>query len=283
MDFFSQALSKTLGFLKKRGYIVAVCALTALLATESIFIVRNAAQQNAQAPVTAQVGDITDWGLSFGKAGEMPRGNASADYLKQFDAYFVGDTSQKTLYLTFDAGYENGHTEQILDVLKAADVKACFFLVEHYINSAPELVQRMVDEGHMVANHTASHPDMSKITSVDAFARELSGVEKAFNGVTGAQLARYYRPPQGKYCEANLKQAQELGYKTVFWSLAHVDWDENNQPEETAALEKLVSRSHQGAVILLHSTSKTNANILNRYIGAMREQGYTFMTLDDLP
>ena len=222
------------------------------------------------------------WGLSFGQQGQTPSGPASQETLENLGAAYVGNREEKVLYLTFDAGYENGYTAQILDILKKHNVKAAFFLVGDYLERNADLVRRMVDEGHIVGNHTASHPDMSKITDQAAFAKELAEVETLFREITGKELPKYYRPPQGFYSEENLKHAQALGYQTVFWSLAYADWDNNKQPSHTYALEKLMPRTHNGAVILLHSTSKTNAEILDQLLSQWEAQGYQFQTIDGL-
>lgn len=223
-----------------------------------------------------------NWGLGFGTEGQPPTGNATADELKKYDAYYLGDTKEKVIYLTFDAGYENGYTASILDTLKKHDVKVTFFLVGNYIESSPELVKRMVEEGHNVANHTFSHPNMSKIVTMDAFKKELEELETVFQDTTGAEISRYYRPPQGKYSVNNLKMAQELGYKTIFWSLAYVDWYNDKQPTREQAFKKLIGRIHPGAIVLLHSTSKTNCEILDELLTRWEELGYTFGTLDEL-
>ncbi len=224
-----------------------------------------------------------NWGLSFQQEGAAPIANASAEYLAKYDGYYAAATDKKVLYLTFDAGYENGHTEKILDVLKKHDAPAAFFLVGNYIETSPELVKRMVDEGHLVGNHTYTHPDMSEISTKDAFADELAQLENAYKEVTGQELKRYYRPPQGKYSEANLKMAKELGYKTIFWSLAYVDWYESDQPTREEAFDKLVPRVHPGAIVLLHSTSKTNAEILDELLTKWEDMGYKFQSLEKLP
>ena len=209
-------------------------------------------------------------------------GNTSQTALSRYDAAFLGDTNQKVLYLTFDAGYENGFTPQILDVLKKHQVPAAFFLVGNYLEREPDLVRRMTEEGHIVGNHTWSHPDMSKIQKKEDFSRELKQVEDQYREITGQDLKRYYRPPQGIYSEENLQMAKELGYRTVFWSLAYVDWNNDAQPTSEEAFSKLLPRTHDGAVILLHSTSQTNAAILEELIIRWKEQGYTFGTLDEL-
>jgi len=222
-----------------------------------------------------------NWGLYFPKDNERPRGNATAEYLAQFDAYFIGAEEEKILYLTFDAGFENDLTAGILDTLKKHEVPAAFFLVGTYIKNNPELILRMVDEGHIVANHTMTHPNMSKITSKESFQKELSQVEEHYKTVTGKDLPKFYRPPEGIYSEANLKLAQELGYKTIFWSAAYKDW-EDNQPSKEEAFSKLIPRTHPGGVVLLHNTSKTNAVILDELLGKYKEMGYRFEDLHHL-
>lgn len=235
-------------------------------------------------PITLETSTTvnTNWGLSFQEEGRAPIANASADYLKKYDSYYIGNINSKTLYLTFDAGFENGYTDTILDTLKKHNVKATFFLVGNYIETAPELVLRMVNEGHTVGNHTYSHPDMSSISNIDSFKKELDKMEELYKSLTGKDLERFYRPPQGKYSEENLKQAQQLGYKTIFWSLAYVDWYTDNQPTKEDAFKKLIPRVHNGAIILLHSTSKTNSEILDELLTKWKEMGYTFGKLQDL-
>lgn len=233
-------------------------------------------------PAVASAAEITNWGLSFQKEGEAPVGNASAEYLKQFDSYYVGDTNQKTIYLTFDCGFENGNTAAILDALKKHDAKACFFVVGNYLETAPDLVQRMVEEGHLVGNHTYHHPDMSKIGDMASFQQEIGAVEEKFRQITGQDMPKYYRPPQGKFNESNLKMAQELGYQTIFWSLAYVDWYTDKQPTHEEAYQKLLPRIHPGAIVLLHVTSQTNGEIMDELLTKWEEQGYTFGTLDQL-
>ena len=167
-------------------------------------------------------------------------------------------------------------------MLKDHQVPAAFFLVGNYLEQNPDLVCRMADEGHTVGNHTWSHPDMSKITDPAAFERELKQVEDKYHEITGQALPKYYRPPQGIFSEENLKLARDLGYKTVFWSLAYVDWNNDDQPTAEAAFSKLLPRTHNGAVVLLHSTSKTNAAILDDLLTKWKDAGYRFGTLEEL-
>ncbi len=222
------------------------------------------------------------WGLSFRTEGSAPIGPASPAQLAKYDAAFLGDTSQKVLYLTFDAGYENGCTAKILDVLKKHNVKAAFFLVGNYIQQNPDLVRRMTDERHIVGNHTMHHYNMSKISEKEAFFKELQDLEALYQQVVGKPMQKFYRPPQGVYSESNLQMAKELGYKTVFWSLAYVDWKNDAQPSAQAAFDKLLPRVHNGAVVLLHSTSQTNAEILDELLTKWEAQGYRFAPITEL-
>ena len=222
------------------------------------------------------------WGLSFQEEGQPPTGNATFEELAQYDAWYAQNTDEKILYLTFDCGYENGNTPSILDTLKKHKVSATFFVVGTYIEAEPELVQRMTEEGHTVGNHTWHHPDMSQIASLDAFRKELEDVETAFQEVTGQQMTRFYRPPQGLYSESNLKMAKELRYKTFFWSLAYVDWLDDDQPTKEEAFDKLLGRIHPGAIVLLHSTSDTNALILDELLTKWEEMGYQIRPLTEL-
>ena len=222
------------------------------------------------------------WGLSFQTEGKPPVGPAGNRQLAQYDAVYLGDETQKVLYLTFDSGYENGSTEKILDTLKKHDAPAAFFLVGNYIEKNGDLVRRMVDEGHIVGNHTMHHFDMSKLSGKEAFAKELQDLEMLFKETTGKDLPKYYRPPQGIYSQENLQMAKELGYKTVFWSLAYVDWKNDAQPTKEQAFGKLLPRTHNGAVVLLHSTSATNAEILDELLTKWEAAGYRFAPISEL-
>lgn len=238
----------------------------------------------APAAGPAAVPASTDnWGLSFQTEGASPVGNASAADLAKYNAYYLGDTSKKVIYLTFDCGYENGYTGQILDVLKKHQAPAAFFVVGNMIQTAPDLVRRMAEEGHIVGNHTFHHPDMSAISDQASFKKELDDLAALYQETTGQELPKFYRPPQGKYNTENLKQAQALGYRTIFWSLAYVDWYVDDQPTQEQAYAKLLPRIHDGAIVLLHSTSKTNAEILDDLLTRWEGMGYTFASLEDLP
>ena len=255
--------------MKKRDLLILLIAVVIALAV-SVSVFASSALSTGS------------WGLSFRQEGAPPIGNAGKDQLRQYQAAYIGNTNEKVLYLTFDAGYENGCTAKILDTLKEKQVPAAFFLVGNYIRQSPDLVRRMVAEGHTVGNHTMHHYDMSRLSDKAAFSKELTDLEALYKETVDQELPKFYRPPQGIYSEENLKMAQELGYKTLFWSLAYVDWNNDAQPTREAAFAKLLPRTHNGAVVLLHSTSKTNAEILGELIDKWKAMGYRFGTLEEL-
>ena len=269
-------------FQRRPGPLALFCAVLLLLTT----LLWPMSRQSSSLPAAgdAAVAVSTDnWGLSFPTEGQSPVGNATVEELAQYNAYYLGDTSQKVIYLTFDCGYENGYTASILDTLKKHNAPAAFFVVGNMIESAPDLIRRMVAEGHIVGNHTYHHPDMSSISDQAAFQKELESLEALFQETTGQTMSKYYRPPQGKYNVENLRQAKALGYKTILWSLAYVDWYVDDQPTPEQAYSKLLPRIHDGAIVLLHSTSRTNAEILDELLTKWEEMGFSFASLDQLP
>lgn len=257
---------------------VVITAISGILILTVMILVGTGIYSNTAVETAAD----GNWGLSFQTEGQPPTGNASQEQLKKMNTFYIGDTSKKVIYLTFDAGYENGNTEKILDALKKHNVPATFFLVGNYIKTSPELVKRMVAEGHTVGNHTLTHPDMSSISDEQSFKTELTELEKLYKDVTGQEMLKIYRPPQGKYSESNLKMAQSMGYTTIFWSLAYVDWYENKQPTPDEAFNKLIPRIHNGAIVLLHSTSKTNGEILDELLTKWEQLGYSFDSISNL-
>lgn len=269
----------------KAGMILLILAAAYLLGTSAGIAAEKLSQDNKADPASAAAVPASaegNWGLSFQEEGKTPVGNATFEELAKYDAFYAEQTEDKHIYLTFDVGYENGNTASILDTLKKHNVSATFFVVGTYIESDPELVKRMAEEGHIVGNHTWHHPDMSQIAALDTFKKELVDVEDAYREVTGEEMTKFYRPPQGKYSESNLQMAQELGYKTFFWSLAYVDWYDDNQPTKEEAFDKLLGRIHPGAIVLLHSTSDTNSLILDELIQKWEEMGYTIRPLTEL-
>ncbi|MDO4446149.1 MAG: polysaccharide deacetylase family protein [Bacillota bacterium] len=245
----------------------------------TLHCLKDHAAVSTSAPVESQAGN---WGLGFGESGTQPTGNASPEELKTYHAAYCDPTDEKVIYLTFDAGFENGNTPAILDALKKHNAVGTFFVVGNFLETSPDLVKRMVKEGHLVANHTYHHPNMSKIASKEAFQKELQEVEELYQKITGEEMIRYYRPPQGKYSTDNLQMASELGYKTFFWSLAYVDWIQDQQPTKEEAFDKLLSRIHPGAIVLLHNTSSTNGKILDELLTKWEKMGYHFAPLSQL-
>lgn len=231
--------------------------------------------------------DALNWYCVRNKEHKQPRADAALSFVEKYDGFYVDrkhgdDCAEKVVYLTFDAGYENGNIEKILDVMKQEGVTGAFFVLKNLILKNPELVCRMADEGHLVCNHTASHRDMTKCASIEEFKGELETLEKLYTEATGKTLSPYYRPPEGKFNEANMKYAKELGYKTVFWSFAYADWDNDRQMSPETAKLKILSNIHNGEIMLLHPTSATNAAILKDVIKELKDQGYRFGTLDEL-
>lgn len=222
-----------------------------------------------------------NWYFRHTKDGVRPPVPAEMSYISEHNGYYLGP-DEKVIYLTFDAGYENGNIKKILDILKNEEVPGAFFILENLVTRNTDLVKRMAEEGHTVCNHTASHKDMTKVTSKEEFAAELSKMEQIYKDTIGYDLSKFYRPPEGKMNEANLTWADELGYKTVLWSFAHADWDNAKQPDPDSAVKKILAETHNGEIILLHPTSATNAEILSTLIREWKKMGYRFGTLDEL-
>ena len=210
----------------------------------------------------------------------------SEEIMDKYDVYFLdkklNDASEeKRLYLTFDLGYVNDSVLRILDVLEESETPAAFFILDHVIYKNADMLKRMVNDGHLICNHTKRHKNLSNSTEEEIRA-DLGALESLYKEKTGREMSKYFRFPEGKYSEAALASICKMGYKTIFWSFAYADWDNANQPKEEAAIKKILDNTHNGAVILLHPTSATNAKILGRVIAEWRKMGYTFGTLDDL-
>lgn len=203
------------------------------------------------------------------------------DILEKYGAIFLGDTKEKELYLTFDNGYENGYTKDILDILMEKKVPATFFVTGHYVRTAPDLLIRMANEGHIIGNHSWSHPDMTKI-SESRIEEELIQVENEVFKLTGQLQMNYLRPPRGIFDEQSLAISKQLGYTNVFWSIAYKDWETNSQKGADYAYNKVITQLHPGGVILLHTVSKDNKDALARIIDEARKQGYEFKSLDQM-
>lgn len=223
------------------------------------------------------------WYCVHAKDHQRPRADTGISYVEKYDGYYIGaDPEDKVIYLTFDAGYENGNVEKILNVLEEEQIPAAFFVLSHLIEKDTALVQRMFEQGHTVCNHTSRHKDMTTVTDRAVFEAELTALATLCKEKTGYDMAMYYRPPEGKFNEQNMKWAQECGYRTIFWSFAYADWDNQKQMDAEAAKQKILSNLHPGEVMLLHPTSTTNATILQEVIRACKADGYRFGTLDEL-
>lgn len=231
-------------------------------------------------PIYANSLDNTkvDWWLVRSKDHSTPRINEDLKFdLQTYDAYYVGDTSTKVLYLTFDEGYEKGYTPKILDILKEKDVKAVFFVTSPYVSSNPDLIKRMVNEGHIVANHSHHHPSMPNCTGDPTkFANELSDVAAKYEAIIGQPMVKLFRPPMGHYSQKSLAMTKDLGYKTVFWSFAYGDYDVDKQPSHETAKKMILNNLHNGSIMLLHAISKTNTEVLSDVIDEAHQMGYTF-------
>lgn len=239
-----------------------------------------------QIPVSAQSNGYS-WYCAHVKNHAQPSIGAELRFVEECGGYYIdhnhasSEDAEKVVYLTFDAGYENGNVAKVLDVLKEEDVSGAFFILGHLIDAEPELVKRMVQEGHEVCNHTVHHKDMSR-ASDDVFLKELEDLETKYQDLTGERMSAYYRPPEGRFSKENLIAAQNHGYLTVFWSFAYPDWDNAKQMAPEKAKQIILDNLHNGEVMLLHPTSAVNAEILGDVIREAKSQGYRFGTLKEL-
>ncbi len=203
-----------------------------------------------------------------------------ADMIDGYGGVWRVDTSDRVVYLTFDEGYEAGYTGRILDALTREKVPAAFFVTRSYIERNPDLVRRMTAEGHVVANHSDTHPSMPALADdPGAFETEFVRTSDAYHALTGEQMARFFRPPMGDYSERTLCMTERLGYTSVMWSFAHRDWLADDQPSVGTTVERVVNGSHPGAVLLLHAVSESNTEALPEIIRRLRADGYRFGSL----
>ena len=216
---------------------------------------------------------------------ERPGFPDDAAEMSRYNCYYIDEKAsknhEKRLYITFDAGYENGNVEKILDVLKEEAVPAAFFVLDNIILKNENLVTRMADEGHLVCNHTKNHKNLS-FASKEKIAEDLAALENIYYEKTGREMSRFFRFPEGKYSLDAIKKVYELGYTTVFWSFGYEDWDNSKQMPPSKAINKIISNTPDGEIILLHPTSATNAEIMRSLISKWREMGYEFGRLDEL-
>lgn len=234
-------------------------------------------------PVSAAVSGTYGWYILRNKNHLTPEINSKIDYnLTALQAYYVGK-NERVIYLTFDEGYENGYTSSILETLQKHQVPAAFFVTEPYITGNPGLIQRMVAEGHMVVNHSKTHPSMPTLTGdPQRFNREILDTAAAFKNLTGQDMAPYFRPPRGEFNRQSLELTSALGYKTIFWSFAYEDWLVDRQPDPEEALNRIMQNIHPGEIMLLHAVSRTNNAILERVLTACQADGYRFASLQEI-
>lgn len=255
--------------------------LIIILIIVCVFVIQN--NKNTiytSSNVTGYDNKKIEWGIKRNSNHEQPDlGSKNKELMEKYNGLCIGNNSQKNIYLTFDAGYEAGYTIKILDVLKEKGVSATFFITSHYLNTADEQVKRMIEEGHTIGNHTVNHKCMPEITD-EEIEQEVMKLHQAVYEKYNYEM-RYIRPPKGEFSERTLKKCEDLGYKTVMWSFAYCDWDENKQPTIEEGKKKIVDNFHPGEIILLHSNSKTNSEILADIIDEARNQGYEFKTLDE--
>ena len=237
---------------------------------------------NSEITTSAQISNNKKigWGIKRNDNHEQPDvGSYNKKVLEENQGICLGNKDKKYIYLTFDEGYEAGYTEKILETLKNNDVKATFFITAHYVNSKPELVQKMIDEGHIVGNHTVNHKSMPELTD-EQIRTEIMDLHHVIYEKFGYEM-KYMRPPKGEFSVETLKYTNTLGYKTVMWSFAYEDWNEDKQPDETSSKEKILNNLHNGEIMLLHGNSKTNTNILDSVIREAKDMGYEFKSLEE--
>lgn len=257
--------------------VIIVLAITIV----SLSIILNKEQENTVQTSTQSVSNKKiGWGIKRNNNHEQPDvGKENRNILEESKGICLGNSEDKTIYLTFDEGYEAGYTSRILDILKENDVKATFFLTAHYVNTQEELVQRMIDEGHIIGNHTVNHKSMPDL-SEEEIKKEVMDLHQVIYEKFNYEM-KYIRPPKGEFSQRTLQLTNSLEYTTVMWSFAYEDWNEDKQPNEEKSKQKILDNLHNGEIMLLHGNSKTNTNILDSVIKESKNMGYTFKSLDE--
>ena len=265
--------------MNKKTRIITIGILIILIFSLSVISIKKdkeTVSTNSQTLNNQKIG----WGIKRNDNHEQPDvGSTNKKILEENGGICLGNKDKKNIYLTFDEGYEAGYTSQILKVLKENQVKATFFITAHYVNTQPDLVKQMIDEGHVVGNHTVNHKSMPELTE-EQITKEVMELHQAINEKFRYEM-KYLRPPKGEFSQKTLQQTKTLGYKTVMWSFAYQDWEENKQPDEEKSKNKILDNLHNGEIMLLHGNSKTNTNILDSVIKEAKQQGYEFKSLDE--
>ena len=239
-------------------------------------VATSAEPSNIQSLSNSKIG----WGIKRSDNHEQPDvGTKNKEIMDKYNGIYMGNKEKKIVYLTFDLGYEAGYTSKILEILKNNNVKATFFITAHYVNTQPDLVKQMIDEGHIVGNHTVNHKSMPSC-SLETINKEVMNLHSAISEKFGYEM-KFIRPPKGEYSERTVAYTNTLGYKTVMWSFAYDDWDENKQGREEYGRKKILENVHNGEIMLLHATSKDNANILDDVVKQIKQMGYEFKNIDE--
>ena len=270
--------------MKKNIYVTLLATVIAVCS--GVFVSFNISDSNSQTTAQNTVYDSLDnkrigWGIKKVKNSEPEVPASQQELLEKYNAFYMDKSKQKKIYLTFDEGYENGYTAKILDTLKEKNVPAAFFITAPYAKEQGELIHRMIDEGHIVGNHTINHPNLPKLSDSDKISEELIGMNSLVMELYNYEM-KYMRPPEGEFSERVLSIANDLGFKTAFWSFAYKDWDTNTQKGKQYAFDEVSKYLHDGAVLLLHAVSKDNAEALGEIIDYARSSGYEFCSLDEI-
>lgn len=268
--------------LKNKKFIITSLTIIALFAITVIQIGKNSGNQEETRLTSSQglSNKKIGWGIKRNDNHEQPDlGKVNKEILEKNNGIAMGNNNDKYIYLTFDEGYEAGHTTQILSTLKENNVKATFFITSHYLNTTSDLVERMINEGHIVGNHTVNHKSMPSVSN-EEIEKEIMKLHQAVMGKFNYEM-KFMRPPKGEFNERTLKKTSELGYKTVMWSFAYFDWDEKKQPSLEESRKMIINNLHCGEIMLLHPNSKTNSEVLDSIIKEAKEQGYEFKLLDE--
>ena len=266
---------------KKNSQIRKISVILLLIFSLCVFSFINKDEKNIQVSAEGVSNKKIGWGIKRNDNHEQPDlGKKNKELLEKYDGIAIGNAQDKYVYLTFDEGYEAGYTEEVLKILKDNNVKATFFITAHYLNTEPELVKQMIDEGHIVGNHTVNHKSMPSLTD-EQINKETMDLHKMIYEKFGYEM-KYLRPPMGEFCERSLSITNSLGYKTVMWSFAYEDWNEDKQPEEHTAKQKIIDNIHNGEIMLLHGNSRTNTKILDEIIKEIKNTGYEFKSLEEI-
>lgn len=270
--------------MRKNIFVIAICAILAF----SLGLTMDISDRVLKVGVSGEYSQYETldnkgygWGLKKVKGSEPEVTAQQKEVLLKYNSFYMDNKKPKKLYLTFDEGYENGYTAKILDVLLEKKVPAAFFITAPYAKTQGELIRRMIDEGHIVGNHTINHPNLPKLSSAEAISAELVGMNELVRELYSYEM-KYMRPPEGEYSERVLAISRDLGFRTVFWSFAYIDWSANEHKGKDYAFSQITPYLHDGAVLLLHAVSKDNADALGDVIDYAREQGYEFSSLDEI-